>query len=460
MAVDIKFLGAAGTVTGSKFLVSSGDKNILVDAGLFQGSREWREKNWQDPEIDLAEIDAVMLTHAHIDHTGLLPRYARLGLKCPVYATKPTVDLANILLPDSAYLQEEEARYRKERGKSRHQPPEPLYTGEDAKRALSLMKSTKVDNRVEIIPGVFATWKRMGHILGAASITLEFAGKVINFSGDVGRYSIPILNDPEPIEFGDLLLLESTYGSREHLESDPASRLAEIINATSERGGATVIPSFAVGRAQLILFYLRELKEQGKIPDIPIVIDSPLAEGATEIYRKNPKDYDEEALGILDKGRKPFEPSKLFYAQTRADSIKLNQIDEPIVIISASGMLSGGRILHHLHQRISSPKNSIVFVGYQPAGGRGAWILSGADSLRLFQEEVPIRAKIEEIAGLSAHADQSELIQWCQASSGTPGRVALVHGEDDSRETLAAKLREKLNWQVTLPGYQETLLLE
>jgi metallo-beta-lactamase family protein len=321
MSVTVTFLGASGTVTGSKYLVEfSGPTpaRILVDAGVFQGSREWRERNWHDPERELLRsIDAVVLTHAHIDHTGILPRYVRLGLRCPVYCTPPTKALTEILLLDSGMLQEEEARFRAKEGLSRHSPPLPLYTREDAADAIKLLRAVPFGKSTEVARGVKATWSHMGHILGAASINLESGGKVITFSGDIGRYHVPILKDPSPVALGDLLLVESTYGDRDHPEEGSAEHLGRIVKESAKRGGVLLIPSFAVGRTQTLLYYLRELKEKHAIPDIPIVVDSPMARDATELYAEFPSDYDEAALKLTHAGVKPFAPKKLFFIQDR-----------------------------------------------------------------------------------------------------------------------------------------------
>lgn len=459
MSVTVKFLGAAGNVTGSKYLLSGDGYKILVDAGLFQGKREWRERNWEDPDIDLSEIDAVLLTHAHIDHTGILPRYYKLGLRCPIFCTKATAALVEVLLPDSAHLQEENAEYRKRKGRSRHDPPLPLYTKEEANAVLKQLKLVSFYKSVEVLPGVKATWRQMGHIIGAASITVKLASKVISFSGDLGRYNIPILKDPEAIDLGDLLLVESTYGDREHQSNDTRESLAEIVNSTVKRKGVVVIPSFAVGRAQLLLYYLRELKEQNRIPDIPVIIDSPMATDATEIYREHAEGYDSEALQLLSEGTPPFTPSKLYFTRNRHESKKLNSINDPMIIISASGMLSGGRILHHLAHRISDSKNTIVFVGYQPPGSRGDWIKSGAKSLRLFKDDIAINAEIEELSGLSAHGDRSELLRWCKACTGMPGRVAVVHGEPDSAKNFSNTLKTELSWNTFVAQYLEEITI-
>lgn len=457
MTVRIKFLGAAGTVTGSKYLVRSDDVTILVDAGFFQGRREWRDRNWHLPELALDKVDAVLLTHAHIDHTGILPRYFAQGLNCPVFCSAATLDLIKILLPDSGRLQEEEASWRRKRKKSRHHPPLPLYTEDDARGVLKLCRGVKFDSEVNLPGGAVARWHRMGHILGAGSITLTIGGRTINFSGDIGRYDIPILKDPQPMTFGDLLLVESTYGDRLHADHRPQDKLARVINNTYKKGGVVLIPSFAVGRTQLILFYIRELKEQGKIPDLPIIIDSPMATDATEVYKNHPGCYDDEALGIVSRGSQPFLPSKTAFTRDRRDSIKLNSVDEPMVLISASGMLTGGRILHHLKHRVSSPDNTVLFVGYQPPGGRGDWLKRGNDTMRLFGEEVQVRAEVEEISGLSAHGDRDEMKRWLESCDGTPNRVAVVHGEPDVSKVFAADLRDSYGWDTFAASYLQEI---
>lgn len=456
MTVTITFLGAAGTVTGSKYLVEAKGKKILVDCGMFQGNRQWNEKNWEDPPVNLREINALLLTHAHIDHVGILPRYHSLGLKCPVYSTKATQLLSELVLLDSAKLQEEEAEYRESRGKSRHHPALPLYTSKDAEEVLTRFRNVVCDKRVEVAAGIFAEWRRMGHIIGACSIRLEIDGKVINFSGDIGRYHVPILKDPQPVALGDLLLVESTYGDREHPAEDPREALAKVINETFSRGGLVLIPSFAVGRTQLLLYYLRELKVAKRIPDIPIIIDSPMALDATSIYRESPEDYDEAALGIMKQGREPFSCPKLRFVRNRGESIQLNSVDAPMVLISASGMLTGGRILHHLRHRIGDPRNTILFVGFQPPGSRGAWIKSNPETVRVFGQELPMRARVAEITSLSAHGDRSELLRWCKSCSGKPGKVAVVHGELPVAQQFAALLGKELGWDAAVPSYLQS----
>ena len=457
MDVRITFLGAAGTVTGSTYLVSYGNIRLLVDCGIFQGERSWREKNWQPPPFDPASIQAVLLTHAHVDHVGMLPRYHKLGLRAPVLCSPGTADLAKLLLLDSGHLQEEEAAHRAKYKKSRHDPPLPLYTEEDAKSALELLKPGPLNTQIPVLDGVTAEWSLMGHILGACSITLDIGGKKIVFSGDVGRYGEPILVDPQPVAMGDLLLIESTYGDRLHNGGELQDEMADIINRTYKRRGAVIIPSFAVGRTQTLLYYLRELKAAERIPDIPVIIDSPMASDATAIYRHHPNEYDERSKELLHRGLQPFSVPKMYFTREKEESIKLNSIDEPMILISASGMLSGGRILHHLKHRISDKRNSVMFVGYQPPGSRGDWLKRGNKTVRLIGDEVPVNAEICEVSGLSAHADRDELLRWCRSCSGTPGRVAVVHGEPDSAQHFCETLHKELGWNSFVPGYLDTI---
>lgn len=456
MPVTIRFLGAAGTVTGSKYLVSDGKHSILIDCGMFQGERSWREKNWEAPDFSPRDIDAVLLTHAHIDHTGILPRLHALGLKAPVWCSPATAELTRLLLLDSARLQEEEASFRAEHKRSRHTPPLPLYTEEQAKSAVTLLKPTAINTVTPIVPGISAEWSLMGHILGACSIALTIGDKRIVFSGDIGRYDTPILVDPTPTTLGDLVLIESTYGDRIHdRASDPHDELARIINRTSKRGGAVIIPSFAVGRTQTILYYLRELKAAKRIPDIPVIIDSPMARDATSIYQHHTNEYDDAARTLLAKGFQPFHVPKVYFTRERAESIKLNSIHEPMIIISASGMLSGGRILHHLKHRVSDERNSLLFVGFQPPGSRGDWLKRGNTTVTLFGEDVPVRAEIFEMSGLSAHADKNELLRWCRSCAGTPGKVAIVHGEPESAKSFRSTLERELGWNTVVPAFNE-----
>jgi len=470
MTVSLTFLGAAGTVTGSKFLLTvdrpgAKPRRVLIDAGLFQGERKWRALNWEDPPLKLlSEIDACLLTHAHIDHCGILPRYQRLGLKCPVYCTAPTADLVRLLLRDSAILQEEEAAFRAKEDRSRHKPVLPLYTVREAEAALKLLRPAPFHKRIKLCPGISAFFVDAGHILGSASIKVLIAGlagmeESIDFSGDIGRYASPLLRDPEELQFGSLLLIESTYGDSLHPHLDPETELARIVNDTYRRGGVLLIPAFAVGRTQALLYHFRALKEQHAIPDLPVIVDSPMAGDVTALYARYLSSYDQETLEMIKQGRQPFSFSKLYFVKDRRESMRLNEIKEPMVIISASGMLSGGRILHHLRHRIGLPQNTILFVGYQPPGSRGAWIKSGAQSLTIFKEELPIRAKVEEISAFSAHADRSELLRWCASGRGRPGKTAIVHGEPETAEKFKQALYQETGWEAFVARYGQEATL-
>lgn len=457
MSVTVTFLGAAGTVTGSCYLVSDGKTSLLIDCGIFQGEREWREKNWEPPRFLPADISAVLLTHAHIDHIGMLPRYHRFGLKAPVYCSPATAELTKLLLVDSGSLQEEEANFRAKHKRSRHDPPLPLYTQRDAAESLEFLRPTPVGTPLQITDSIVATWTPMGHILGACSIALEIGGKRIVFSGDIGRYGEPILVDPMPAQLGDLLVMESTYGDRVHPLVDTEEMLAEVVTGTAKHGGIVLIPSFAVGRTQTLLYHLRELKKAKRIPDVPVIVDSPMALDATDIYRRHIDEYDAESKGLLNSGFHPFTLPKLYFIRERAESIALNSIDEPMILISASGMLSGGRVLHHLKNRVSDPRNTVLFVGFQPPGSRGYWLKKGSETIRILGEEIPVRARIAEISGLSAHADRNELLRWARSCVGIPGKVAIVHGESEAAQSFAGDLKREFGWNVIIPTYGETV---
>lgn len=451
----ITFLGAAGTVTGSKYLVKGKQGAVLVDAGLFQGGHELRDRNWEAQPKELEEVDAVLLTHAHIDHTGMLPRWGAHGLKCPIYGTHPTVALAGILLPDSGRLQEEEASYRERRVGSRHRPPQPLYTEEDARRVLALFQTVPLESDVTVAPGITAHWSLVGHILGACSIRLTVDGKTILFSGDIGRYSDDLLMPPTPPRFGEVLLMESTYGGRSHGEVDLQDAVGDIINETIARRGLVLIPSFAVGRTQQLLYHIKQLKTRNAIPDIPIVVDSPMARDATEIYARYLSFLAPPVRSLITHDGGPFRPSRLGFTASRDESKRLNDIDEPMVLIAASGMLSGGRVLHHLSMRVSDPRNTVLFVGFQPPGGRGDELLRGAPSIRVFHEEVPVRAAIKEVSGLSAHADHGELLRWADEGEGRPDRVFLVHGEPKCAAALKEDLVAQRGWSVSVAKHRQ-----
>jgi metallo-beta-lactamase family protein len=459
MKISIEFLGATRTVTGSKYLVHAGRRTLLIDCGSFQGGRELTDLNWAKTPFSPKSIDAVLLTHAHIDHIGMLPRYYSQGLKCPVFCTSATRDLAKVLLPDTGRLEEQEAEYRKARGKSRHKNPLPLFTEREAISSTKLLKTVEFNTPVSIVKDITATWYQAGHILGAGIINLDIGTSRITFSGDLGRYATPILNDPQPVELGSLLLIESTYATKEHPDSDTAAALAGVINKAYQKNGALLIPSFAVGRAQLLLYYIRDLKEKNLIPDVPVYVDSPMAIDATEIHRKHPECYDDEALGLNSAGAHPFSFSNLHFVRDVESSIALNSEKGPIIVIAGSGMLNGGRILHHIKNRISDPSTSILFVGHQPIGGRGAYIQNGAKYIKIFGSEYPLRASVDTISGLSAHADHSELIRWVTSCTGNPTNVAVVHGEEDSCQKFAEELSSRFQWNTIAPRLGDVLEL-
>jgi metallo-beta-lactamase family protein len=448
----LRFLGACGTVTGSRFLLEAGSKRVLFDCGVFQGSRELKEKNWADPPFDPRALDAVVLTHAHIDHTGYVPRIAKSGYRGPVYATPPTAALLQVLWPDAAHLHEEDARYANRTGYSRHRPALPFFDSEDARRALTLLRPVSFHERAELAPGLAFTFRRVGHILGASFIVVETDGKRLVFSGDVGQHGVPILKDPESPEAADHLVLESTYGDRLHGERSPREELGRAVADAVAKRGAVLIPAFAVGRAQDVLYHLRSLQREGRLaPDLPIYLDSPMAVSAVDLYCGALSEHDIEMATLKDKGLCPIDGPSVHFVRDRVESQALNGRKGPLVIISASGMLSGGRILHHLKHRLPDPETTLLFVGYQADGTLGRRILEGAHDVRIHGQSVTVRAEIREISALSAHADQRGLVDWVGALAIPPRAVYLVHGEPAAREALAVALLAKPGWTVVLP---------
>lgn len=443
--MKIKFLGAAGTVTGSKYLITTKDRKYLVDCGLFQGLKDLRKRNWRKLEIEPAEISAVLLTHAHVDHSGYLPRLVAMGFTGPIYCSRGTFDLAKILLPDSGYLQEEEARYANAKGYSSHNPALPLYTRDQAEESLNFFQSLEFHKPLKLFNDIKITLIRAGHILGASSILLEAQGKKIIFSGDVGRYKDLIMFPPEPLPEADYLVLESTYGDRLHEAESLMERMTEIINDTVANKGALVIPAFAVGRAQLILHIIRKLKDQKKIPDIKTYLDSPMAINATELYCQ----YHEEHRLTEEEAYEMCEAATL--TRTPEQSKAINEAPGPKIIISASGMASGGRILHHLAHYIVEPNNTIMLAGYQAAGTRGRALQDGATQIKIFGEELSVKAKIETVSSLSAHGDYNDLIHWLNESKIDHPKVFLTHGEPDAAEAFRERLIDTFNWDIEIP---------
>jgi len=454
---EIVFLGAAGTVTGSRFLLRHGDKEVLVDAGLFQGPRQWRERNWDEFPLPLDHIEAVIITHAHLDHIGYLPRLYRAGFRGPVYLTHTSADLAEIVLRDSAKLQVEDTEFAKKKGYSRHKDPQPLYDETDAEGVLSLLQTVNFFDPVSIIHGVTAAFYPAGHILGSACVGVEFFGSRVLFSGDISGGDHPLLIGPTDIPAGvwNAVVLESTYGNRRH--PIPDDSFDRAIARTIDRGGSVVIPAFAVDRTELVLLALREGIERGTIPDVPVYVDSPMATKAMAIYA------DAMARGDVDIRPEKHDPTALNPGQLRivttVEASKALANEKGCIIISASGMATGGRVMHHLKRLLPNPLNTVVLVGYQAVGTKGAQILGGADSITIHGEDVAVAAEVVDVEGFSVHADQRELVQWLVSADTPPEQVLLVHGEDDAREGLAALLREEQGLHVVLPTYQEAIRL-
>ena len=459
----LSFYGATETVTGSKFLLEAGGKRILIDCGLFQGMKELRLRNWDEPPLDPKSVDAMVLTHAHIDHTGYVPRFVRQGFRGPIYGTAATVDLLRILLPDSAHLQEEEAEFRNKHKRTKHDPALPLYTMEDADAALRLVRPLEFLKPHSLAPGLEFDLLHAGHILGSSFVRFHSEGKTVLFTGDFGRFGTPIIKDPAMVESADYLLLESTYGNRLHGDRDGNSgkfRLRDIIVETAERGGTVIIPSFAVGRAQEILYYMRELEEAGEIPVLPVYVDSPMAIDAFEVFHDHPEEHDLAMNGLKNAGRNPLSTQKVSFTRTVQESKNINEHSYPAIIISANGMATGGRIVHHLMHRLPDARNSIVFVGFQAAGTRGRYLVEGAKTIRIYGMDYPVRAQIHSLQGFSAHGDYNEILRWLSNFKSPPKKTFLVHGEPRAIVGMQQRLAERFPaWPVTVPKYRETFEL-
>ena len=462
MDVKVRFLGAAGTVTGSRFLLEIGSLKVLVDCGLFQGMKENRLRNREPFPIPAESIDIVLLTHAHIDHSGYLPKLIKEGFNGPVYLTEASLELVKILLLDAGKLQEEEARFAKKKGYSKHEDPQPLFTREDAEKVFPHLKPISFNQEVKIDERVTVTAYNAGHILGAAILKLQIKGdnqeKRIIFSGDLGRNKDPILNPPAEIPFADVLFLESTYGNRTNESVGIDGQLGKIIQDTYYGGGVSLIPSFAVGRTQMLLFYLHRLQQKGLIPQIPIYVDSPMAIDVTGLYKHFP-DYHHLGPSLEDNVSNPFQHKNLHYYRDQESSISLNNVKGDAIIISASGMATGGRILHHLYHRLPNEQDSLIFVGYQAEGTRGRKLLDGEETCRIYGIDIPVKAKTHFVDGLSAHADQTELVDWCNNFLSKPKLTFLVHGEPKASEELAGILHNKLKWNTICPKYLESFQL-
>lgn len=453
--MHMQFLGATGTVTGSKYLVQADGARLLVDCGLFQGYKQLRLRNWAELPVAPSSVDAVVLTHAHLDHSGYIPLLIKHGFRGKILCSEATYDLCRILLPDSGHLLEEEAGYANRHGFSKHSPALPLYTEEDAVRALKQFAPVKFGKRFKVAGKLHAEMHHAGHILGAAIVTLDDGEITLTFSGDLGRSNDVLMMPPARIERTDYLVLESTYGNRRHDPADPMILLGKTIQETVNRGGIVVIPSFAVGRAQSLLYYVHMLKQSGAIPPLlPVYLNSPMAADATALYHQHRKDHrlnDEECRAMCHAAK---------IVNTVEESKALNRQRMPMVIIAASGMATGGRVLHHLKAFASDSRNTILFAGFQAGGTRGAAMLAGADSIKIHGEYVPLRAQVVQIENLSAHADGEEIMDWLSNFSTPPRRTFITHGEPDAADALRRRIEEKLKWRCSVPDYLEGVELK
>ncbi|HEX5887816.1 MAG TPA: MBL fold metallo-hydrolase [Pyrinomonadaceae bacterium] len=457
---SISFWGGVGTVTGSKYLLESGKSRVLVDCGLFQGLKELRERNWQDPPFDPRSLNAVLITHAHIDHTGYLPRLVKQGFHGPVYCSRGTADLLKILLPDSGRLQEEDADYRNRHKLSKHEPALPLYTEKDAYAALELLRPVANEGEaIEAARGIQVSFKTAGHILGSSMVLCELDGsdaRRVLFSGDLGHYDQPIIHDPSPPPPCDYLVVESTYGDRLHDPEDPKVALARIINDAEQRDAPVLIPAFAVGRTQEILYLIRELEDEKAIPVLPVSVDSPMAAAATAAYANRKEEHDEEYASILMQKRHPLRTHSMVTASSREESKKLNAAKGARVIISASGMMTGGRVLHHGLRMVPDPEATIVFVGFQAAGTTGRRILDGEPEVKILKQWIPVRCRVAKIGGFSAHADYSEVLRWLEGmKASVPSNTFPTHGEPEAANAMAGHIKERFGWNVHVPQYGE-----
>jgi metallo-beta-lactamase family protein len=469
----IQFLGAAGTVTGSKHLInttydSSGKQGfqVLIDCGLFQGQKEWRERNWQDTPVPARGINAVVLTHAHLDHCGWIPRLVKEGFHGPIYATQPTIDLCSVVLPDSGHLQEEDAAFYNKRKASKHHPALPLYTLEEAQDCLLLFKPVVVGQTNQLSPELAFRFVPAAHILGScmAEVTLQTNGRSrrLLFTGDVGRVRDSLIapgkivhSGPQEGETADVLVMESTYGNRQHPDTDPRPELARLIRETAERGGSVIVPAFAVERTQKFLFILKTLMETGQAPRLPVYCDSPMAIKAVEVFLKHSEEYTPRAADLIKKYGSPLEWPGFTFALTAEQSKKINDSHYPSIIVSSSGMVTGGRILHHMAQRLPDPKNLVIFIGFQAPGTRGAIIKSGAPEVKIFGDYVPIRAQIAALEQFSDHADPPEMLEWLRTFKNKPSTTYLVHGEPAASSQLRDRMKKELGWNVQVAEYME-----
>ncbi|OLC91829.1 MAG: hypothetical protein AUH86_20095 [Acidobacteria bacterium 13_1_40CM_4_58_4] len=469
----IQFLGAAGTVTGSKHLINTGADpsgkdgfQTLIDCGMFQGAKEWRERNWQDTPVPARDIDALVLTHAHIDHCGWIPRVVKEGFRGPIYATPATIDLCGILLPDSGHLQEEDAEFYNKHKKSKHDPALPLYTSEEAQNCLQYFRPLQFEITKQLSPEISFRFVRAAHILGSSMVELALNAnghsRRLLFTGDIGRVRDQniapgkvVHSGPTEGETADILVMESTYGNRQHPTDDPRPQLATLIRQTVERGGTVIVPAFAVERTQKFLFMLKELMESKQIPQIPVYCDSPMAIKAVEIFLAHTDECSEDTCRLVTQYGSPLNWPGFTFALTPEESKKINDSKYPSIIISSSGMVTGGRVQHHLAQRLPDPKNTVIFIGFQAPGTRGFTIKSGAPAVKIFGETVPIRAQVAALEQFSDHADPPELLEWLHTFPKKPGVTYLVHGEPAAASQLRDTMTKELGWNVQVAQWMQ-----
>lgn len=454
-SVSIQFLGGAQCVTGSKYLLRTPGSTTLIDCGLFQGLKQLRQRNWTPFPFPPAKIDQVIFTHAHIDHTGYLPRLHKEGFNAPVYCTPSTVELLNLLLPDCGHLQEEDARYAAMKGFSKHAKPLPLFTAEDAVKTLRLLQPMGF-GKAHALSRLSFQYHPAGHILGSGSLEIRIGKTRLWFSGDLGRYQDEVMTPPRQGSEADYIFVESTYGSRLHPDNDVSAELAEVINRTAQRGGVMVIPAFAIGRTQTMLYHIRRLEDAGRIPRLPVFIDSPMAVDASALYCKFGNEENLKLdLTMTSDDCCPLRCHKTTFVRTPEESKHINDVRTPAIIISASGMAAGGRVVHHLANRLPDKRNTVLLAGFQAEGTRGRALLDGAKTLKIHGQFVPVKAEVTSISGLSAHGDQRDLMRWLSGFRRPPHRVFLVHGEDEGLTGLQAQIRDRLKWPAHIPNYLE-----
>lgn len=447
--MNLTFLGAVGTVTGSKYLLTTEASRVLLDCGLFQGFKPLRQRNWAPLPIDPRQLAAVVLTHAHLDHSGYIPLLVKNGFSGPIICTEATRDLCGVLLPDSGYLQEQDADYANRHGYSKHKPAVPLYTRADAEASLKWFAPVSFAREQQVGPGLSVRFLPAGHILGAAIVEVKGNGVAVVFSGDLGRPNSATMVDPATLRRADYLVVESTYGDWHHDQQDPEDALSEVIGATASRGGTVLIPAFAVGRAQTLLFHLQNLKVKKRIPDLPVFLDSPMAIDASRIFCAHLGEHrltEWQCRAACNVAR---------YVQTVSESKALNENAMPKLIISASGMANGGRVLHHLRRLAPDPRNTILFTGFQPGGTRGAALIGGAKSMKIHGAHIPVRATVVNLEMLSAHADQAELLGWLRSFEVAPRTTFITHGEPAASAALKLRIEAELGWSCRTPEYRE-----